>query len=68
MPSLLVISRILSEEGSFEKRREGFYANPTLVRCVRQPLFQTGLAALLNILRTQINDIARSNFMVMIPR
>ncbi len=68
MPPLLAISRILSEEGSFEKRKEGFYANPTLLRCVRQPLFQAGLASLLNILRNQINDIANSNFMVMIPR
>lgn len=47
---IIVISRNLSEGGSFEQKQEGFQVNPVLLKCVYHPAFEKTMKSLMGLL------------------
>lgn len=47
---IIVISRNLSEGGSFEQKEEGFQVNPVLLKCVYHPAFEKTIKSLMGLL------------------
>ena len=65
---IIIISRNLSEEGSFTNIAEGFKANPTLLKCLYHPYFQTFIHHLLGLLIAELKNMLQSKMMVLVSR